>query len=83
MSTLVEKAKSSKSRRRSNVSADPDKIDLALALLRDEVTLAQCQSALGFTRSNNNAVYHLWTALREGIRSGLVTVERRPDSPYN
>lgn len=79
MSTLLEKAKAAKSS-----GLDVERIDLAIALLRGEVTLAQCQIVLGLgPKATNYAVYRLWMALRDGLRAGVVTINRTPDAERN
>lgn len=75
MTTLLEKARLAPCVRRSSAKVTGEDIELALAWVKGEITLAQATTAWG--HNTTNATYgRLALCLREGVNQGRVKVIR-------
>lgn len=68
--TLLEKAKQINYKQKAEVS--PEEIELAMAWIRNEVTLTQCGAALG-TRASSTAS-RLAIIIRQAYREGVIKI---------
>ncbi len=71
--TLLEKAMAAPSKKRQGAPADfPEKVDLALAYLRGEITCKQVAVGLGVSRQNGQT--YIVPILRKALEAKLIAV---------
>jgi len=71
--TLLQKAKKVKMRHRKIIVTD-EHIELALAWVKDDITLTQVNLALNKPRDTGNTLYALAVYIREAYRKGQIKI---------
>ncbi len=79
--TLLEKARSFHAPRGKQAAPDAEKLEVAIALIRGEITASQAHAALCPTRRSNgtNSVVCAFAILRAAVAAGQVEITEIPD----
>lgn len=74
--TLLEVAKSFKTKGSYSRTVDKEVVELAVAWINGDITTGQAAKALGMNQksSSSSALFQLCVALREGMKMGLITI---------
>lgn len=79
--TLLDKAKNYKAnRKRISREYSPELLDVAVAWLNDEIGAMQVMHVLdetGKSSTGGSYLYYVATTIREGVRSGDITIKRK------
>ena len=75
--TLLELAKSSGENAAQNKPVSEEEIDLALAWMKNEITMYQVSTAYGKIHKSGNVLYRVALVLRQAYALGRITVKEK------
>lgn len=76
MKTLLEQAKEIKIRTRTYKKIEDEEIELALAWMKDEITIKQLNGVSLKLKSSGNALYRVAIVLKEAYRKGKLVIKK-------
>lgn len=75
--SLLEQAKIIHSKNNPKVKIDADRIALAIAWLKSEVSTKQCSLVLGYKETSGNVLYTIASNLKIAFSNGLIKVVKK------